>query len=176
MSDKILIVDFEDSFTFNIANVLYPYEARVSVVSHRDFFQKLFPELLRSTQKYAVVLGPGPGHPDDYEKYYSYIRKLMENPQCYLMGICLGHQILGKIEGHEVRRSQHPMHGQTVEVNFRGRMIRVQRYNSLAVYIDGIESEIVEFKHGISYQFHPESIGTHENDIFFNDLLTFIKS
>lgn len=175
MLDKIIIVDFEDSFTFNIANVLYPYEKRVKVLSHGDFFHSLLPELLKSNEKHAVILGPGPGHPDDYERYYAEIKKIQESRNCYLMGICLGHQILGKLKGYEVRRSKTPMHGQSVEVHFRGRLVRVQRYNSLAVFIEGSERDIVEFERGISYQFHPESIGTRDNDIFFKDLLSFVS-
>ncbi len=176
MSDKIIIVDFEDSFTFNIANVLYPYEKNVRVVEHELFFQSMLSEVLQSKEKIAVILGPGPGHPDDYHRYYKGIESLRENTNCFVMGICLGHQILGKISGHQVLRSKTPMHGQAVDVVFKGSIVQVQRYNSLAVFIDGRESDIIEFKRGVSYQFHPESIGTHYNDIFFADLLAFIRS
>lgn len=175
MLDKILIVDFEDSFTFNIANVIYPYEHSIKVMSHQTFFTDVFDELTHSQRRHAVILGPGPGHPEDYKEYYQKIKLLLKNRNYYVMGICLGHQILGKISGLKIKRSKIPMHGQAIDICFKGRMLKVQRYNSLTVFDGSKESDILEFERGISYQFHPESIGTHDNDIFFQDLLEFIQ-
>lgn len=176
MLDKILIIDFEDSFTFNIANILYSYEKSVRVLGHEFFFHTNLNDLVKSTERHAVILGPGPGHPDDYQKYFNDIKRMKDNPNCFLMGICLGHQILGRLGGHKIERSKNPMHGQAVEIGFKGQRLQVQRYNSLAVIVDGKECDILEFERGVSYQFHPESIGTYDNDIFFQDLLNFVHS
>lgn len=175
MSDKIIIVDFEDSFTYNIANVLFPFEKNCSVVSHLEFFQSI-ESFFSTDSKKAVILGPGPGHPDQYERYFSNILKLMNNDSIYLMGICLGHQLMARVQGREVSSAASQMHGQAVEILFQNKRYLVQRYNSLAVKIDGAEVNICEYKNGISYQFHPESIGTHQNVVFFKSLLSFIQS
>lgn len=175
MLDKITIVDFEDSFTYNIANVLFPFEKNIEVVGHRDFFRdtKL---LLNTSGKKAIIFGPGPGHPEEYRKYFEQIKTLMADENIYVMGICLGHQMMALAHGYKIKKSIEQIHGQSVEIFFNGISTRVQRYNSLAVFVDENEINICEYKQAISYQFHPESVGTIQNDIFFERLLAFIHS
>lgn len=178
---KITIIDFEDSFTFNIATELYAYEKDIVVISHDEFFaqKNLHKFLSELKQKSAIILGPGPGSPEEYEHYFSFIKELRDNPNIFLMGICLGHQVLALIDGLSVRRSQRPMHGEQVKINFDNLNILVQRYNSLAVYESPRsikELQIRQFLRGISYQFHPESIGTENRYLFFESLLKFIQS
>jgi anthranilate/para-aminobenzoate synthase component II len=175
MSDKIIIIDFEDSFTYNIANILFHYEKEIIVVSHKIFFSKLCKSLLSSDKRHAVILGPGPGHPDQYKDYYQDIKKNLLAKNIYTMGICLGHQILGKISGHQVERLLDPVHGQAVECEFEGRKILVQKYNSLGVFVNKELKDVLKYPRGISYQFHPESIGTSENELFFKELLAFVR-
>jgi len=90
------------------------------------------------------------------------------------MGICLGHQMLGLIDKKMVSKAQEQIHGQTIFIEFDGQERAVQRYNSLAVYEDGTEVSIRRFERGISYQFHPESVGTDSNSLYFRELLDFI--
>lgn len=176
MSDKIIIVDFEDSFTYNIANVLFPHEKNCRVISHKEFFKIYLADLLASENKIAIIFGPGPGHPDEYKIYFEAVKKIIQNKNIFCMGICLGHQIMARAEGKEVSPSLSQMHGQSVEIEYYGIKTQVQRYNSLAVFNHGYELDICEYQNGVSYQFHPESVGTHQNDIFFARLLNFIKS
>lgn len=176
MLDKIIIIDFEDSFTYNIASVLFPLNSSVKVISHQDFFIFKMRELLESKEKHAVILGPGPGHPDAYQKYFAQIEVLRSLPQFYVMGVCLGHQMLGLIDGKLVEKAQEQIHGQTIFIEFDGVERPVQRYNSLAVYENGLEVNIRRFERGISYQFHPESVGTDSNSLYFKELLNFLKS
>lgn len=175
MLDKILIIDFEDSFTYNIANVLYPHEKSIKVFKHLDFFSGAMNEVLLSDKKHAVILGPGPGHPLEYQVYFEKIKILLEKENIFVMGICLGHQILGLIKGDKILDSIHKVHGQSVEIEFDGKKVEVQRYNSLSVWSENREVDVSVFARGVSYQFHPESIGTSDNDIFFKSLLTFIS-
>lgn len=182
MSDKtkIYILDFEDSFTFNIATELYVHVKEIEVVSHQCFFpDKNFSKFCKKVKTpIAVILGPGPGSPEEYRDYFSKIKQLKNNPLIYLMGICLGHQILGLMDGLSVRSSQKPMHGGQIKINFKKCNIMVQRYNSLALFEskEGLkEVQIRQWVRGISYQFHPESVGTEKRPLFFKDLLNFIQ-
>lgn len=176
MLDKIIIIDFEDSFTYNIASVLFPLNPSVKVISHQEFFNSTMGELLESKEKHALILGPGPGHPDAYQKYFAQIETFRNLSQFYVMGICLGHQMLGLIDGKVVDLAQEQIHGQTIFIEFDGVERPVQRYNSLAVYEGGAEVNIRRFERGISYQFHPESVGTDSNPLYFRELLDFLKS
>jgi anthranilate synthase component 2 len=175
MSDKIIIVDFEDSFTYNIASVLFPLENELKVIPHQIFFKSNYEEILIRNEKCAVILGPGPGHPSEFYSYFELIKNLMAKKSIYVMGICLGHQILGLIENKIIKEAEIKVHGQTEEILFKNQKYNVQRYNSLAVYENDKEVNLSVFERGVSYQFHPESIGTEKNIVFFQDLLDFIK-
>lgn len=176
VSDKIFIIDFDDSFTHNIASVLFPIEEKISVTNVHDFFNHHYESFLHDENPRAIILGPGPGHPDIYQKYFRKIEMLRKNESVYIMGICLGHQILGLMDGKKVLRSSEQIHGQSITINFKDTFLKVQRYNSLAVVEGNFNQDIRRFPRGISYQFHPESIGTENNLIFFEELLEFIHN
>ena len=93
------------------------------------------------------------------------------------MGICLGHQILGLIDGFVVKESITPTHGGQVSIIFENQNVLVQRYNSLSIFesnesVNEIYSR--QWPRGVSYQFHPESVGTENQALFFKDLVNFI--
>lgn len=178
---KIYIIDFDDSFTFNIATELYAFEKDIIVVSHEEFFHKKHFAQFISTlaKKTAIILGPGPGSPDEFQQYFPQMEEMRNHNLLFVMGICLGHQVLAMMDGLSIRRSQKPMHGGQVKINFDNVNMLVQRYNSLAVYESPKslkEVQIRQFPRGISYQFHPESIGTENRHLFFDSLLKFINS
>lgn len=172
--DKIIIVDFDDSFTYNIASVIYPEEKSCVVIKHDVFFRDYFPLFSNRTTRHAVILGPGPGHPEEYGAYFPAISQLLQNESVYVLGICLGHQILGMIKNLLIKEVHNKIHGESVKIQFLGKSYSVQRYNSLGVFEGGKEQMSLQFPRGISYQFHPESVGTDDNLSFFQDLLRFI--
>lgn len=170
---KATFIDFEDSFTFNVIQELNEVGFTVNVINWKDF-EELPKEGL-------LVLGPGPGHPDDYQKIFPLISKWL-NAKSPLFGVCLGHQIFWRLQDEEVVRSKEPLHGQSVRLELDDEWrnwlkikgdVFVQRYNSLAVlrqaavrnpflknFIQNDEILITRSPEVITYQFHPESIGT----------------
>ena len=60
---KVIIIDFFDSFTYNIASQLNQFGLKAKVISY---------DRLNTIDRYlnakgnAIIYGPGPGHPDDY--------------------------------------------------------------------------------------------------------------
>ena len=176
MYDKIFIIDFDDSFTYNIANVLYQVEKNIKVVSHLDFFTESNIRTLDShIFPLGIILGPGPGHPKDYVTYFEKISYLRSRSNIFFLGICLGHQILGMLDHLEIKDSINKLHG--ISVDFENNQIsyNVMRYNSLAIYENGDEVNWREGERFISYQFHPESVGTKNQLMFFQSLLNFIS-
>jgi anthranilate/para-aminobenzoate synthase component II len=179
-STKIYIVDFDDSFTYNIASELFPLISKIEVINYKDFFSNDSLLLLIENNNYpfAIILGPGPGTPIQYQKYFSLIKKFKKNKNIFLMGICLGHQIFSLIDGLIIKSSKNPKHGIQEDISFDDKIVKVQRYNSLAVYETKTslkEIQIRTWDRGISYQFHPESIGTENSLRFFKELLDFIN-
>lgn len=182
-----LLVDFNDSFTWNVVQEVEEIGIKTDVMEWEDF------ETLPSHD--LLILGPGPGHPDDYQRIFPLIREWL-NLKRPLFGICLGHQIFWRILGEEVLRSKFPVHGQKVKLELTPTWIEwlgvqdnvlVQRYNSLAVPAQAalrnpdikniIQDGEIMLSFGekvLTYQFHPESVGTTYRRSFFMPLLRYL--
>lgn len=184
---KATFIDFDDSFTFNVIQELTEVGFQVSVVHWKDYEN--------NPEEGLLVLGPGPGHPDDYQQIFPLIQTWIENERP-LFGVCLGHQIFWRIQGEEVLRSKMPIHGQKIKLELtpawkewlgvKGE-VYVQRYNSLAVlgqsairnpyfqnFIQDDEILITKTPHVITYQFHPESIGTTYRKEFMSPVCSIV--
>jgi anthranilate/para-aminobenzoate synthase component II len=170
---KATFIDFDDSFTFNVIQELITVGFEVQVIHWKDYEKNPAEGLL--------VLGPGPGHPDDYQNIFPLVDDWIKN-QRPLFGVCLGHQIFWRLQHEEILRSKMPVHGQKVKLELTPSWrewlqmegdVYVQRYNSLAVMgqagvrnpfyqnlIQDDEILITRSPSVITYQFHPESIGT----------------
>lgn len=179
--NKIKIIDFDDSFTYNIGAALAELDLPHEILSwNGDYFQQ------EDFSKEFVILGPGPGHPRDYPEALKSFPRLLTQAK-FFMGICLGHQLIYHYFGAEVRPLPQPIHGQSIEISLpswvsqQGGKQLVQVYNSLGVY--GQPEEELAFTlgpqgekliglwpRGMSYQFHPESIGTSCPEVYFGRL------
>jgi len=176
---RVLIIDFEDSFTFNIARECFNYSSEVKVVFYREFFHPLSYHQTLSTlsERDILILGPGPKHPRDYPETFLFIADLLTQDKWQVFGICLGHQLMAYVLGHQVIRSKEVMHAEAVKLksNFFGN-INVYRYNSLEVLAKNCSYEkailygdrVYEIEYGrhLSVQYHPESIGSPAKNIF----------
>lgn len=177
---KATFIDFDDSFTWNVVQELEATGLLVSVVHWMDF------EELPETD--LLVLGPGPGHPDDYQRIYPLVTQWLADGRPFF-GVCLGHQIFWRLRGENVYRSREPVHGQrvrlTLDADWQSWLslpaeLMVQRYNSLTVteevstrnpdirnLISEGEVMISRGRKILTYQFHPESVGTSFRRAFF---------
>jgi anthranilate/para-aminobenzoate synthase component II len=187
----VILLDFNDSFTYNVASELYTLGIKTEVIPLDEIPEKLR-DLIECDQKKVIIYGPGPGHPDDYKNLFHLIKRALKKTNLYHVGICLGHQLLWRAQGFEVTSSKMPVHGgkfdfkipfwPEFEKSYWGESIPVQRYNSLVVkgtkkdsfafYDDEIMAS--RFKGGVSFQFHPESIGTGNPKVFFNSIKNFL--
>lgn len=179
---KALFIDFEDSFSYNVVQELIEVGLIVEVLNWKEFHAIGEQDLL--------VLGPGPGHPDDYQRIFPLIQA-WQNQNKKIFGVCLGHQILWSIEGLRIGPAVLPLHGQKIRMNLTKdwqkwldlpEEIWVQRYSSLAVkalsedqtgenFLQDGEILMSRTKKFISYQFHPESVGTKCRQNFFRPIL-----
>ena len=194
----VYILDFNDSFTFNIYSTLKEIntQLRIEVIPYNQIINCL-KHLEYTKSKCSLILGPGPGHPDDYDFVLPFLKPVIENENIFLMGICLGHQIILKFFHFKIKRAKRPLHGQVAKYSLDKALaneigckneIEVQRYNSLAVGEDLNRVELQHFKFHrfegeiiivsservLTYQFHPESIGTTCPNIFFMRLVNFL--
>ena len=100
---KVVLVDFYDSFTFNLSHYLEQLNVEVTVIRH-DYLN------LAEINRYdAVVLSPGPGLPKEKEN-------LMELLSMYvgkkpILGVCLGMQAIALHLGASLENQQEVKHG-----------------------------------------------------------------
>ncbi len=173
-----LLIDNYDSFTFNLVQAFYKL-GRVPEVLRNDDPGLL--ELADNPRLEMVCISPGPSHPRNAGLCLEFLERLP--PQVPVLGVCLGHQILGQFAGATVDVGERIMHGKTSMVTHCGKGLftglpnpmLVGRYHSLLVRAAEVpdkleitartsEDEVM----GITYrdrpwagvQFHPESVLT----------------
>lgn len=177
-----LLVDNYDSFTYNLVEAFRQLGHDPLVVRNDD------PTLLRLAEDPAlkmVCLSPGPGHPDKAGLCPDLLALLdRRDPAVPVLGVCLGHQALGRFAGAPVEVGPCIMHGKTSEIVHDGaglfaglpNPMRVGRYHSLVVRSEdnassrftvtarGPEGEVMALRYNdrpwAGVQFHPESILT----------------
>jgi anthranilate/para-aminobenzoate synthase component II len=145
---RILIIDFLDSFTFNIAAVLSQMgDFSIEVISYdkNNQLEAALQEIETFGDRAMVIFGPGPGKPMAYARETAAYFKLIEhNPNIFIMGVCLGHQMILENLGHKLAKSLSPLHGErsllkipkgvnSFPRELQGQSVWVQRYNSLAI-------------------------------------------
>ena len=74
---KALFIDFDDSFTYNLVQELEEVGISCDVVHWKDI------ESLPSDK--ILVLGPGPGHPDDYQSLFPLLKDWLKNEKPFFL-------------------------------------------------------------------------------------------
>ncbi len=174
---KLLLIDNNDSFTYNLQHLLATCGFDVTVKNYYD-------DPFDSLKNYdGIVISPGPGNPSWYPKY----RNLFE-VDMPIMGICLGMQIINVFFGGKAKRAPKCFHGKTdlVYITYRKSWLRVARYHSLycsevppslkiiSYNKEGIPMGIAHRKRRIiAFQFHPESFLTEDGPGLMEDVRRF---
>lgn len=191
---KIIIIDHQDSFTFNLVQLFRQQEIEVQVIDNQDECVKL----VEKEKPDALIFSPGPGsvlNPADMGDSVEIMKKYLG--QIPILGVCLGHQLIGHILGGEVKLTA-PAHGEKETLHvlnsdglFKGfpSTFSAMRYHSQCIKKGSIPSswvtaensdktimalEIPEKKlYGV--QFHPESIGTPEGEKIAENFIALLK-
>ena len=98
--NKILIIDFGSQFTQLIARRIRELGVFSEIVSHKKIKIK---HIYKSIK--GIILSGGPLNVYEINKY-SFDKKII-NLSIPILGICLGHQILSKLNGGRVKQSKH---------------------------------------------------------------------
>ena len=174
---KILLIDNYDSFTYNLYHYLSSLKCNVEV--HRN--NKININTIKEKKYQKIVISPGPGNPNQAGsclKIVRYFYKVIP-----ILGVCLGHQVIGQVFGSKIIQAKTIMHGKTSKIrSFRTGILKnlpksfeATRYHSLIIdkktlsknleitaqTKDGVIMGIMHKKYNIhGVQFHPESIKT----------------
>ena len=174
---KIILIDNYDSFTFNLFHYISSLNINVDVVRNDEISHK---EIIKNKYK-AIVISPGPGNPDQSGNCINIVKKLYK--KIPILGVCLGHQIIGQVFGSKIIQAKKLMHGKVSKIKSKkiGILKRLPntfdatRYHSLIIdkktlskdleitaeTTDGLIMGVKHKKYNVhGVQFHPESIKT----------------
>jgi anthranilate synthase/aminodeoxychorismate synthase-like glutamine amidotransferase len=174
---KIILIDNYDSFTFNLYHYVSSLGVTVDVIRNDEITHK---QIINN--KYdKIIISPGPGNPNQSGNCIKIVKELYK--KIPILGVCLGHQIIGQVFGSKIIQTNKLMHGKTSVIKSKKIGIlknlpskfEATRYHSLIVdkktlsdqltitaeTKDGIIMGIMHKEYNIhGVQFHPESIKT----------------
>ena len=174
---KIILIDNYDSFTFNLYHYLSSFKVNVDVIRNDQITSN---EILK--KKYnKIVISPGPGNPNQSGNCLKIVKSLYK--KIPILGVCLGHQIIGQVFGSKIIQAKKLMHGKTSKILSKKigilknlpKSFEATRYHSLIIEKKSLSKHLevtAESKDGLimgvqhkeydvhGVQFHPESIKT----------------
>ena len=138
-----LMIDNYDSFVYNLK--AYLQELGRDILVRRS--DELTLDDIQAIQPQGIILSPGPKRPWDAQLCVDTVRRF--GGKVPLLGVCLGHQVLGHCAGAVVEKGTRPMHGKVTRVRHNGtglfaglpREFNVTRYHSLVVRQDTLPED-----------------------------------
>ena len=174
---KIILIDNYDSFTFNLYHYVSSLGVTVDVIRNDEITHK---QIIKN--KYdKIIISPGPGNPNQSGNCIKIVKALYK--KIPILGVCLGHQIIGQVFGSKIIQANKLMHGKISVIkskkigilkNLPSEFVAT-RYHSLIIdkktlsnqleitseTKDGIIMGVMHKEYNIhGVQFHPESIKT----------------
>ena len=185
--EKVIVVDHQDSFTFNLVHLLERHFL-VTVISYSDLEEDLIDDSVE-----WIVFSPGPGTPQEYEKSLALYQKYKGIKS--ILGICLGFQLILCAEGANLLKLDKPCHGKRAKLTYNMNSVayaglndelKVGRYHSLFIESEGISSRfsLTSFIEGedvpmsfecveekiFGFQYHPDSFLTEMGSRIFENI------
>jgi len=186
-----IIIDNFDSFTYNIYQYLSEIcDEQIEVYRNDSISIKEIKEMNPS----GIIISPGPGRPSGAGISSEVVRIFAG--KIPILGICLGHQVIGEVFGGKIVSSARIVHGMVEPVKNDGKGIyrnlpstfNLTRYHSLAVCRESFpeileisaeseDGEIMGIRHKDyiieGLQFHPESIESEQGKNLFRNFLNY---
>ena len=174
---KIILIDNYDSFTFNLYHYLSSLKVNVHVIRN----DKITGNEIIKNKYNRIVISPGPGNPNQSGNCLKIVKSLYK--KIPILGVCLGHQVIGQVFGSKIVQAKKLMHGKTSIIKSKKIGIlknvpskfEATRYHSLIIDKKTLSNKLeitAETEEGIimgikhkdynvhGVQFHPESIKT----------------
>ena len=176
-----LMIDNYDSFVHNLVCYFQSHGETMELVRNDKITPERVNKLLEQGVLEGLILSPGPKSPQDCGSCKEILMQV--SGKIPVLGVCLGHQIIGHVFGAEVKKGIRPMHGKISKIFHNGKYLFhnlpqsyfVTRYHSLILssenFPDNLEIDalsedgvIMGIHHKVypiyGVQFHPEAVLT----------------
>ena len=185
----IFIIDNYDSFTYNIVQYVGSINKDIVIIKN----DIITIEKIKKENFSHIIISPGPGGPKESGKCIDIVKHFYKDVP--ILGVCLGHQIIGQAFGFSVIRNKDVVHGKVSNILtddssilYSGlpSKIKATRYHSLIIdrlsvganfkvnawlndqTIMGIEHKKYPL-YGVQY--HPESIKTKYGKLILSNFI-----
>lgn len=188
----ILVIDNYDSFVHNLARYFEREGEQIKIVRN----DAITIDEIRALAPSSIVLSPGPCGPYEAGICMEIVKQL--GSTIPILGVCLGHQVIGEVYGGNILLSNSPTHGKATQITHNAKglfhnlpaFLNVGRYHSLIsdirnsdeLIIDAVNNEKINMAmHHKTYpvygvQFHPESILTEFGADIVRNFIAIAKS
>lgn len=196
----IIVIDNYDSFTYNLVQYLGELSQELPIAEDIRVYRNdaIDIDTINQLKPDGILISPGPGRPEDAGISLQLIEKL--GSHIPILGVCLGHQIIGQVFGGNVVSAPVLMHGKTSAIHHQSQGVfagldspfTATRYHSLVIdrasmpdtleitawvedgTIMGVRHR--DYHHLQGVQFHPESILTDNGKTLLRNFLQSIGS
>ncbi len=186
----IAFIDNYDSFSYNLVRYFTELNANIVVFKNDEI---TINELI-DLKPEAIILSPGPKTPTESGVCLDVVNQL--GGKIPILGICLGHQVIGHINGANIIKAPTPVHGKTDLIKHNCDYLfkhipsefNVTRYHSLIIEQANENMEVlattsddiimaIKVKNQLTYgvQFHPEAYLTEYGKQLLNNFLILVK-
>lgn len=184
---QIALLDF--GFKHNIVNSLLRRDVGVTV-----YPADTSAEMILATRPDGIMLSNGPGDPEDCKEQIETLKKLYKT-NIPILGICLGHQLMGIATGAKTAKLKYGHRGPNHPVKDleTGRVYITSQNHGYYILEESINPEIAEVSHinlndgtveGLRYknkniftvQYHPEACpGPEDTEYIFDEFINIVK-
>lgn len=178
-----ILIDNDDSFAFMLFDYLRRFHEDIKLI---HIHSGISAEEIIAMNPERLIISPGPGKPADANLSNELVAYFID--KIPILGVCLGHQILGVFLGAQCVASGQPLHGKTSQLKilhehfvFDGldpSTIQIMHYHSLIVsHYQNTEllplavdehNYLMACTHSkfpiLGLQFHPESVLTPDGN------------
>ncbi|MDO5649843.1 MAG: aminodeoxychorismate/anthranilate synthase component II [Gallicola sp.] len=191
-----LIIDNYDSFVYNLATYFVELHCTVKIFRNDKISIEEIELLRKEHELEAIILSPGPKSPAESRICLDIVNTF--SGIIPILGVCLGHQIIGYCNKAEIIKAPVPQHGKISSISHSGKRLfenlpnpmNVTRYHSLIVdenslsddfYIDAKTDEgiIMALSHKtlpvFGVQFHPEAVLTEKGHKLLENFIKIAK-
>ncbi len=175
------MIDNYDSFVYNLYAYMLENGQEILVRRADEVSYQELEELYASGDLEGILISPGPKRPQDADASEEILRRF--EARVPILGVCLGHQLIGYHYGARVSHGKTPVHGKISPIRHSGEDVftdlpqdyKVTRYHSLVVERENLPADLVitaETEDGVimglkhrtlpvyGIQFHPEAVLT----------------